>query len=330
MKIAARLLLALVCLVAAVSQAAAPKRWTMINLGTLAGGVGGSTALAINHRGQVVGSATAPAAGGFGFAIHAFIWEDGTMRDLGTAPGATMSDAIDVTDRGVALAGDGLGGQYLVQDGEWVRLSVPGFADRINKFGDIAGVYSPSAGRSHAYLLKDGALHDAGTLGGAFSLPEAMSDRGAIVGRSSLPGETRIHAFKYQSGTIVDLGTLGGTFSVANGINNHGVVVGASLDADRNAFAFVHDGSVMRRLLPDLPAPQTATAINDRGAIVGDLGQGGSYLYESGVVTILESIPEVQAGGWTRLVPTAINNRGWITGWGIRPGESDKAFLLIP
>ena len=74
----------------------------------------------------------------------------------------------------------------------------------------------------------------------------------------------------------------------------------------------------------------TALAINDRGAIVGDLGQHGSYLHQDGEVTLLESIPEVQAGGWTRLVPTAINNRGWITGWGMRPGQTSRAFVLIP
>ena len=325
----ARLLVAIGCLLAAVANAAPPARWTMISLGDLAGGIGGSTALAINDRGQVTGSATAPAAGGFGFATHAFLWEGGVMRDLGTAPGRTMSDAIDVNDRGAVLAGDGLGGQYLWKDGEWVRLSVPGFADRINKSGDIAGVYSPVAGRSHAYLLEGAVLHDAGTLGGTFSTPEGMNDRGVVVGRSSL-ASGEIHAFKYQDGAITDLGTLGGIFSVATSINNHGVVVGASWDAARNAFAFVHDGSGMRRLLPDLPAPQTATAINDRGAVIGDLGGNGSYLYEDGVVTRLESIPEVQAGGWTRLVPTGINNRGWITGWGSLPGKSNIAFVLIP
>lgn len=136
----ARLLVAIACLLAAVANAAQPVRWTMIDLGDLAGGIGGSNALAINERGQVVGSATAHAAGGFGYALHAFLWDDGVMHDLGTAPGRTMSDAIDVNDRGVVLAGDGLGGQYLAKDGTWVRLSAPGFVDRINKFGDLAGV----------------------------------------------------------------------------------------------------------------------------------------------------------------------------------------------
>jgi probable HAF family extracellular repeat protein len=330
MKAVARILLAACCFAAALSHAAAPKRWTILNLGDLAGGVGGSIAQAVNDRGQVVGQATARSPGGFGYALHAFMWEDGVMRDLGTPPTSTMSGAIDVNDRGLVLGGDGLGVTYFWQSGEWVRVSAPGFPDRINKFGDIAGAYTNAAGRSHAYLLKGSVLHDVGTLGGAWSSPSGINDRGAIVGHSSLPGETRIHAFKYQDGAIVDLGTLGGTFSVANAINNHGVVVGASWDAARDAFAFVHDGGVMRRLLPELPAPQNPTAINDRGAVVGHLGQNGSFLYDNGEVTLLESIPEVKAAGWTQLIPTGINNRGWITGYGRRPGESDKAFLLIP
>jgi hypothetical protein len=107
--------------------------------------------------------------------------------------------------------------------------------------------------------------------------------------------------------------------------------VGTSVSASNQALAFIHDGTVMRRLLPDLPPPQAATAINDRGAVVGNLGGNGSYLYEDGVVTRLESIPEVQAAGWTSLVPTDINDRGWITGWGTRVGGgSSKAFVLIP
>ena len=322
-----RLLLVLCCAFAALAHAAPPARWTMIDVGDLAGGAGGSTALAINDRGAIVGSATAAVPGGF--ALHGFVWEDGAMRDLGTPPGTTMSDAIDINDRGFVLGGDGLGGQYLWRDGEWVRLSVPGVVDRINKFGDMAGAHTV-AGRTHVYLLKGTVLHDGGTLGGSFASPEAMNDRGAIVGRSSLAGETEIHAFKYQDGTMTDLGTLGGTFSVGIGVNNHGVVVGASWDEAREAYAFVHDGTAMRRLLPDLPAPQTASAINDRGAIVGDLGQHGSYLHQDGELTLLESIPEVQAGRWTRLVPTAINNRGWITGWGMRPGQTSRAFVLIP
>src|SRR5204862_7945186 len=123
-----------------------------------------------------------------------------------------------------------------------------------------------------------------GTLGGRFSSGFAINDKGEVAGHSTIAGESALHAFVYRDGAIRDLGTFGGYFTIANAINNQGVVVGTSVDATGKALAFVHDGTVMRRLL-DLPPPQAATAINDRGAIVGDLGQNGSYLFDGGVVT---------------------------------------------
>jgi probable HAF family extracellular repeat protein len=321
-------LLAILSIVAAVAQAQPPARWTMLNLGDMAGGIGGSTALAINNRGQVAGSATAAVPGGF--QLHGFVWEDGVMRDMGTPPGSTISTAEALNDRGTVLAGDGLGGSYLWKDGEWIRLTVGGIVDAFNKFETMTGAYSPIAGRTHAFIYRNGVLQDLGTLGGAFASGHAINDRGEVAGHSSIAGESQLRAFAYRDGAMQDLGSFGGFFTVTNAINNRGVVVGASVDASNQALAFIHDGTAMRRLLPDLPPPQTATDINDRGAVVGNLGQNGSYLYKDGVVTRLESIPEVQAGGWTRLIPTGINDHGWITGWGIRPGESDKAFVLIP
>jgi probable HAF family extracellular repeat protein len=324
-----RWLLAVLFIVAGISHAAPPARWTILNLGDLAGGVGGSSALAINNRGQVVGSATAAVPGG-GFQLHGFLWEDGVMRDLGLTPSSTISTASELNDRGAVLAGDGIGGSYIWKDGTWNRITFGGFVNDLNKFEAMTGAYSPIAGRTHAFIYRDGAVQDLGTLGGTFASGFAINDRGEVAGHSTIAGESALHAFVYRDGAMQDLGSLGGFFTIANAINNRGVVVGTSVDASGNALAFVHDGTAMRRFL-DLPPPQQATAINDRGAIVGDLGQNGSYLYDDGVVTRLESIPEVQAGGWTRLIPTGINDRGWITGWGMRSGGgSDKAFVLIP
>ena len=323
-------LLAILSVVASASQAAPPARWTILNLGDMAGGIGGSTALAINNRGEIVGSATAVAPGG-GYATHGFLWRDGVMHDIGTPPGSTMSTAEDINDRGTVFAGDGLGGSFLWRDGVWERLTFGGFVNDLNKFEAMTGAYNAGVGRVHAFIYRNGALLDLGTLGGAFSAGSAINDRGEVAGQSTIAGESQLRAFVYRDGAIQDLGTFGGYFTDAKAINNRGVVVGASLDTANQAFAFIHDGTAMRRLLPDLPAPQRATDINERGAVVGDLGQNGSFLWEDGVTTRLESIPEVQAGGWTRLIPTGINDRGWITGWGLRAGGgSDKAFVLIP
>lgn len=325
----ARCLLAILSLGTALAHAAPPARWTIHNLGDLAGGVGGSAALAINDRGQVVGEATAAVAGGF--ARHAFLWQDGAMHDMGTPPGRTMSGAEGVNDRGTVLAGDGLGGTYLWKGGTWSRLTFGGFVNDLNRFEAMTGAYTPIAGRTHAFVLRDGVVQDLGTLGGGYGAGYAINDRGVVVGNSTIAGEGAIRPFMWRDGVMTDLGSFGGYYSIANDLNNHGIAVGTSVDAYGGAHAFFSDGGPIQRLLPDLPSPQNASAINDRGAVVGDLGQNGSFLYDGGGVTILESIPEVKAGGWERLVPTGINNRGWIAGWGIRAsGGSTKAFVLVP
>lgn len=46
---------------------------------------------------------------------------------------------------------------------------------------------------------------------------------------------------------------------------------------------------------------------------------------------MLDDIPAVRAAGRSQLVPMAINNRGWIVGYGSKAGSSyGGAFLLVP
>jgi len=69
---------------------------------------------------------------------------------------------------------------------------------------------------------------DLGSLGGTFSAPNTINNRGQIAGTSNLKGDVVAHAFFWQDGKMTDLGTLGGPISVGAGINNSGeVVVGA-------------------------------------------------------------------------------------------------------
>ena len=315
-------------LLATVVQAAPQARWSIVAIPPLHP-QGSALALDINNRGQVVGSTTVMD-GGFA-AVHAFVWDNGTMIDLGRTPTqSSMSDAISINDRGTVLAGDGLGATFTWNDGTWSQYRGPGWPETVNKFDALAGSYTSSTGWSHGFVYRDGVFTDIGTLGGPYSDVQAMNDKGAVVGKS-MASNFEYHPYVYAGGTMKDLGTFGGRFGTATGINSHGVVVGTAYDSASQTHAFIYDGAAIRRLVPNGAGSQ-AVGINDRGTIIGTFNSiDTAFVYDGGVLTMLRDIPEVQAGGWSWLVPTAINDRGWITGYGRKgPSFQSISFVLMP
>jgi probable HAF family extracellular repeat protein len=299
--------------------------WSIVPLGMLPDATF-SEAVAINNRNEIAGSS-----GSSGETVHAVLWRDGEIIDLGTLGGAA-SRAWGINDRGqvvgAALTASGEDHAFLWEDGVMTDLSAAGPFQRafaVNQRGEIVGHQ-----QFQSLLWRDGEL-----------IPLALGSARDINDRTDVAGSIFIvepefvsHAALWRDGEIRDLGVVpGGTSSAAWAVNRHRVVVGEGLVGGIVQGFRWEDGVMVR--LPSLIAQGATFAldVNDHGVIVGESmsnpnaigGEPHAVAWVGERLIDLGTLP-----GGTVSVARTINNRGVIAGFSNDAEGRAQAAAWIP
>ena len=330
--------------------------YEVIDLGTLGGPT--SLALGLNDGGEIVGSSlTADGQS------HAFIWQDGVMRDL--APDLVASEASRISNSGIigGVASShpfayGQGEHLLVwKDGIRTMLGSAGGENNLqlvalDENGDLVGLKSDEH-RTRAAIWVNGQERLLGGLSDIFFPPNVstafdMNPHQEIVGASATweqAGDEIQHAFIWENGVMRDLGLLADrpceTFpervcggSAAYDINNNGVAVGVSSDGGPGRHGVRWSNGAIQDL-----GHGWAIALNDAGDVIGyrqdypirdyagrivEYGGDDATIWRNDIPQSLGSL----GGAATKVV--ALNEAGIVTGVSLTAGHRVRPFVWEP
>jgi probable HAF family extracellular repeat protein len=276
--------------------------------------------------------------------IHAFLWQNGVVQDLGMLgyPYGADGDAINNSGQ---LAATGYGPGYkalLWSNGHVTKLgSIDGGSSdgySINSLGHIVG----------RAINGDGGLQGFSYINGQFTalsvdVARGINDSDEYVGSVgyywTYGGYIHAveHGFLNSGGVQTDLGDLGGgvkTITEAFAINNAGRVTGYSTLADGTIHAFLWGAGEMSDLGTFPPYFTKGVAVNGSSQVVGNIetwvgGQVGAFLYTSGVLSDLSTLLGPAGADWSQLTVNGISDDGWIAGYGTLGGET-HGFVAKP
>jgi probable HAF family extracellular repeat protein len=259
------------------------------------------------------------------YVTHAFLWNHGTLTDLGAFPGHHGKNSS--------------------------------LANAINSEGVIAGMaenghVDPDTGypEVRAVIWNNGKIRDLDTFGGTQSDALDLNDRGQVVGWASnttpdpfsaafeqigmwrlWPVTTQIRAFVWENGVKRDLGTLGGPDAMAYAINRSGQIAGYSYTNDTpnpdtgipTVDPVLWEGGWMIDLGTLGGTIGYAVWLNDRGQVVGSSNLAGDqashgFLWERG---FLRDLPPPKENGGDYSWTYWINELGDVVGGATLSGD---------
>lgn len=279
------------------------------DLGNL--GYASTEAFAVNDAGQVVGVGSVTQATG-----HAFLWENGVIKDLGTPPGFSNSRALDINNLGQVV------GYAMVQvNGAWTSrafswTSSGGYqllpalngstSNQANAINDSGMIVGNSGGRAVAWI--NGSIVDMGNAGVAYDVNEsgeAVGDYGGASGQGQ--------AFRWTASSgMRPVQTMSGSVGEALGINDGGSVVGwGAVNGSTTYYAYVNRGGTPENLGITGGESSAAYKISIHGQIVGRAANGKAALwYPDGSMILLNSS---RVTGQSEAFD--VNANGWVVGY---------------
>ena len=331
----------------------------LVDMGTLPGG-DNSAVISMNARGDATGASETGTEDPQTHyqAVHAVLWRNGKILDLGTLPGGNESggNAVNDQDQVAGFSSNGVPDRssfagwptqtraFLWSNGVMQDLGTLGgpdsLASSLNQSGQVAGwsytnaTANPGSGQLTVdpFLWSNGVMRDLGTLGGTGGAAFDVNNQGKVVGTSNLAGDQKHHAFLWNGTSMVNLGTLGGDDSEGWWLNEAGDVVGRADLKDGNHHAFLWRNGTMADLGTVAGAAcTTAVSVNNRDQVVGDAGacgQGGTgWLWQNGTMYDLNTL----VGSTTMHIAGCkfINDQGQITCEGVVSDGNVHAVILV-
>lgn len=189
---------------------------------------------------------------------------------------------------------------------------------QMNNAGIVAGTLQADGSRDeYTFIYRDGRFERLDRLGGRYSSPVDLNERGEVVGNVTRDDGSLVPFIHSHGQTrAIPLPADAGPNAKVVDINNLGHVLGLT----RDGRAFVYDGSATRYLDAGGLAFGEGAAFNDKGEVFSsytytDLDQVKSqpFLWREGRVTLLPELRDEGPGRFETLVTDAtLNNAGQV------------------